>query len=48
MKMCKRRELEPAKLADRQAQKGNVPIRPCSSDIRGIHSIRGTRRTVPT
>ena len=43
--MRKRRELEPAKLADRRAQKGNVPIRPRSSDVRGIHSMRGTRRT---
>jgi len=43
--MRKRRELEPAKLADRQAQKGNVPIRPRSSEVRGIHSMRGTRRT---
>ena len=47
-KARKRRELGPAKLADRQAQKGNVPIRPRSSEIRGIHSMRGARRTVPT
>jgi hypothetical protein len=55
-KARKRRELEPAKsfgfsqdrLADKQAQKGNVPIRPRSSEVRGIHSIRGTRRTVPS
>ena len=46
--MRKHRELEPAKLADRQAQKGNVPTRPRSSGIRGFHSMRGTRRTVPS
>jgi len=46
-KARKRRELEPAKRLIGRLKQGNVPIRPRSMRIRGIHSIRGTRRTVP-
>ena len=34
--------------ADRQAQTGNVPIRPRTQRLRGIRSIRGTRRRAPS
>jgi hypothetical protein len=43
----KRRELEPAKAADRQAQTGIVPIWPWFQRTQGVCPMRGTRRKVP-